>query len=201
MKYDLHVHTSRYSLCAVSSPEAVCRTAIRRGLTGIALTEHDVWWPAAEYEELRRAFPELVIFNGAEYAVPEGHFLVFLPDPGDRLPLFPDLPSLASEVRRWGGVLIWAHPFRYDRNPPHWLSQVLPDAMELASTNMSAAVQAMARHTAAQWQIPALRNSDAHRADSIGVYYNEIPALLEDNCGLVSYLKTASPFHIQEDSF
>lgn len=193
MKYDLHVHTSRYSACAISSPEAVCRTAIKQGLTGIALTEHDVWWPAAEYEELRRAFPELSIFNGVEYAVPEGHFLVFLPDAKDCLPFFPDLLRLGAEARRRGGVLIWAHPFRYDRNPPVWLARLCPDAMELASTNMSSAVQALARQIAAKWRIPGLTNSDAHQAASVGRYFNEIPVLLRDNRDLVGYLKSTGP--------
>jgi|UniRef100_A0A7C3SI80 predicted metal-dependent phosphoesterase TrpH len=189
MKYDLHVHTSRYSSCAVSPPEAVCRTAIKKGLTGIALTEHDVWWPTSEYEELRRLFPELTIFSGAECAVPEGHFLVFLPDPDCRLPRLPDLPGLATEVHRQGGILIWAHPFRYDRIPPRWLVRVRPDALELASLNMSSAVQAMARKTAARWRIPALRNSDAHRAEDVGKYYNEIPAALKNNGDLIEYVK------------
>lgn len=193
MKYDLHVHTSRYSACAVSSPEAVCQTAIQRGLTGIALTEHDVWWPATEYEELRRAFPELAIFNGVEYAVSEGHFLVFLPDARDRLPSFPNLLSLAAGVRRRGGVLIWAHPFRYDRTSPAWLVHLRPDAMELASTNMSPLVQTMAGKTAAKWRIPGLRNSDAHQAASVGRYFTEIPVLLRDNRDLVGYLKASGP--------
>ncbi len=186
MKYDLHVHTSRYSPCAVSSPEAVCRTAIRRGLAGLALTEHDIWWPVAEYQELRRDFPELAIFHGVEYAVPEGHFLVFLPDPAQELPHLNGLASLVPAVRRQGGVFIWAHPFRYSRTPPDWLPRLCPDAMELSSSNMSAAVQSLAR------QIPGLHNSDAHHAASLGLFYNDIQVKLTDNRGLVDHLKAVS---------
>jgi predicted metal-dependent phosphoesterase TrpH len=190
MKYDLHVHTSRYSECAVSSPEAMCRTAIQRGLAGIALTEHDMWWPAAEYEDLRRRFPELTIFQGVEYAVPEGHFLVFLPDPLDDLPYQRDLESLNAAVRRAGGVLIWAHPFRYDRTIPVWLPRLRPDAMELASSNMPSRVQSLARQVAEQWRIPALQNSDAHEARWLGSYCNDIPVKLKSNRDLVDYMKT-----------
>lgn len=192
MKYDLHVHTSRYSPCAVSSPEAVCLAAIQRGLKGIALTEHEVWWPAAEYEELRRQFPQLTIFLGVEYAVPEGHFLVFLPNPGHHLPYLNDLQSLLTQVRRQDGVFIWAHPFRYDRTQPTWLPHIRPDAMEVASSNMPHAVQSLARQVAEQWRIPALQNSDAHQVRSMGRFYNEIPVSLKSNHDLVAYLKTCS---------
>lgn len=189
MQYDLHVHTSRYSECALSSPEAMCRTAIKQGLKGIALTEHDVWWPVGEYEDLRRRFPELTIFHGVEYAVPEGHFLVFLPDSGQVLPYGLDLLDLAAQVRRHGGVLIWAHPFRYDRTPPPWLPRVRLDAMEVASTNMSRAVQSLARQVAENWQIPPLENSDAHHTASLGAYYNDLPRKLKSNLDLVDFVK------------
>ena len=189
MKYDLHVHTARYSPCALSSPDVVCRAAVDQGLTGIALTEHDLWWPVSEYDKLRRRYPGLTIFHGVEYAVPEGHFLVFLPDPEQELPLLKDLANLVPAVRRYGGVLIWAHPFRYKRTPVGWLSRIRPGAMELASSNMTAAVQSLARETAAQWQIPGLHNSDAHHIGSLGRFYNDLPVKLEDNRDLVDYLK------------
>ncbi|MBW1991935.1 MAG: PHP domain-containing protein [Deltaproteobacteria bacterium] len=190
MKYDFHVHTSRYSPCAVSSPEAMCREALRRGLNGIALTEHDILWPWAEYQELCRGFPELAIFLGLEYAVPEGHFLVFLPDPGKGLPYVSDLAGLRAAVCRLGGVLVWAHPFRYHRTQPPWLARIHLDAMEVASTNMSPPVQAIARQTAARWHIPTLVNSDAHHTRSLGTYYNDIPLKLRHNRDLVDFVKS-----------
>lgn len=189
MKYDLHVHTSRYSECALSSPEAMCRTAIKRGLKGIALTEHDVWWPRAEYEDLRRRFPELTIFHGVEYAVPEGHFLVFLPDPRQDLPYGLNLLDLAAQVSRHGGILIWAHPFRYDRSRPDWLLHIRLDALEVASTNMNRAVRAMARETARHWHIPEITNSDAHHTGGLGAYYNDLPLKLKSNHDLVDFVK------------
>jgi hypothetical protein len=158
-------------------------------LTGFALTEHDIWWPLSEYEELKGFFPELVIFHGVEYAVSEGHFLVFLPDPAQNLPHLSGLASLATHVRRHGGVIIWAHPFRYTRTPPNWLPRLCPDAMELSSSNMSSAVQSLARELAAKWQIPGFHNSDAHHAASLGLFYNDIEVKLTDNRALVDYIK------------
>jgi predicted metal-dependent phosphoesterase TrpH len=189
MQYDLHVHTSRYSECALSSPDAMCRTAIRQGLHGIALTEHDFWWPPIEYDQLQRRFPELTILHGVEYAVFEGHFLVFLPDPAHVLPYGLDLLGLAAQVRRHGGILIWAHPFRYERTPPDWLSQVRLDALEVASTNMNPAVQAMARKAAHHWRIPTVTNSDAHHTGSVGAYYNDFPVKCTSNRDLINVVR------------
>ena len=40
MKYDLHAH-SKYSPDSVLEPERIVKTAIKRGLSGIAVTDHD----------------------------------------------------------------------------------------------------------------------------------------------------------------
>jgi predicted metal-dependent phosphoesterase TrpH len=167
----------------------MCRTAIRQGLQGIALTEHDFWWPAAEFDQLRRRFPELIILHGVEYAVFEGHFLIFLPDPHHVLPYGLDLLDLAAQVRRHGGILIWAHPFRYERSRPDWLQHIRLDALEVASTNMNQAVQAMAGDAARHWRIPTLTNSDAHHTGSVGAYYNDFPVKCTSNRDLITVIR------------
>ena len=40
MKYDLHVH-SKYSSDGFVEPEKIVKTAEKRGLAGIAITDHD----------------------------------------------------------------------------------------------------------------------------------------------------------------
>lgn len=190
MKYDLHVHTSRYSACAVSSPEAMCQAALNRGLQGIALTEHDCWWPLAEVKQLRRQFPLLTILRGVEYSLPEGHFLVFLadPEPAD-FPTADDLFELLAQVHRRQGLVIWAHPFRYDKSLPAWLSAARLDGMEVASNNMNGSAQALARKVAREQHLPMFHNSDAHHADGLGAYYNDLPVRLKNTRDLVSYFR------------
>ena len=88
MLYDFHIHTREYSDCSISSAEEMCLKAVEAGLSGIALTEHDVWWPLTDIQELQHRFPQLTIMRGIEYSCPEGHFLVFLPDPGNGKPFW-----------------------------------------------------------------------------------------------------------------
>ena len=189
--YDLHVHTSNYSPCGCSSAEDMCRRAISCGLTGIALTEHDLWWPEGEFYELQAKFPDLIIFRGVEYACLDDHFLVILPEPKSGANLrFREISELISRVHDLGGILIWAHPFRYDRRIPEWLGDANLDGMEVDSNNMDNRAKYLALEVAGDRGYKVFQNSDAHFVDTLGSYYNEFPVLLEDEKKLVSHIKS-----------
>lgn len=111
MRVDLHVH-SHFSPDAISSPRAICRAALRRGLDGIALTDHGT---TAGWEAMREAAGSagLLFIPGEERTVVEGGRIV-----GEVLCLFLcepvracDLLGILSEVQQQGGLLVAAHPF------------------------------------------------------------------------------------------
>ena len=188
--YDLHVHTINYSPCGCSSADEMCRRALSCGLTGIALTEHDLWWPEDEFCELQAEFPDLIIIRGVEYACLDDHFLVFLPEPnsGENL-RFRDISELISRVHDLGGIIIWSHPFRYDRRIPEWLRDAKLDGMEVDSNNMDDRAKCLALEVARDRGYKVFQNSDAHFVDTLGSYYNEFPVLLEDVNKLISHIK------------
>jgi predicted metal-dependent phosphoesterase TrpH len=191
MRYDFHVHTSRYSPCSQSTAEAVCRRAVEVGLTGIALTEHDAWWPAAELSQLRARFPSLAIFPGIEHACSEGHFLIFLPDASreDHAVVPRSISDLAAWVHALGGFVIWAHPFRFGRTWfPLWVDRVELDGIEVASSNMDGRSRRLAAEVADRKGWRALQNSDAHHADILGQFGNTILDLLRTNADLIRHL-------------
>jgi predicted metal-dependent phosphoesterase TrpH len=128
----------------------MCQRAVEAGLAGIALTEHDVWWPLTDIQELQHKFPQLTILRGIEYTCPEGHFLVFLPNPENgEIPGWCSVLDLIPLVHNYGGIVIWAHPFRFSSKWPKWLKHVRPDGMEVASSNMHRQAEAKARKVAA----------------------------------------------------
>jgi predicted metal-dependent phosphoesterase TrpH len=168
----------------------MCLKAVEAGLAGIALTEHDVWWPAAELKRLQERFSELIILRGIEYSCPEGHFLVFLPDPENaKLPAWCSVLKLISTVHYHGGVVIWAHPFRFKKSRPIWLDRVRPDGMEVASSNMDQLAQTMARQVAAAEGIVMFRNSDAHHASILGRYANKLNTSLTCVQDFISHVR------------
>src|SRR5690349_11334219 len=77
MKFDLHMHTRRYSPDSDIDPFALVRRAQAIGLDGIVITEHDRLWPEAELEELRQAAPGLVVLGGVEVSGRNGDLLCY----------------------------------------------------------------------------------------------------------------------------
>ncbi len=188
--YDLHVHSNNYSPCGRSSADEMCRKAISSGLTGIALTEHDLWWPEGEFRKLQAKFPDLIIFRGVEYACLDDHFLVFLPEPNYGVALrFSNILELISRVHDLEGIVIWAHPFRYDRSIPEWLQDANLDGIEVDSNNMDITAKGLALEVARDRGYKIFQNSDAHIVDTLGRYYNDIPVLLKNVKKLIRYIK------------
>src|SRR2546423_15273689 len=64
VKFDLHMHTRRYSPDSEIDPFDLVRRAREVGLDGIVITEHDRLWPEDELEELRKAASGLVVLGG-----------------------------------------------------------------------------------------------------------------------------------------
>jgi predicted metal-dependent phosphoesterase TrpH len=193
MLYDFHIHTREYSDCSISSAEEMCQRAVDSGLAGIALTEHDLWWPLADIQKLQQRFPTLTIIRGMEYSCPEGHFLVFLPEPENgSLPGYRSVVDLIPLVHRHGGIVIWAHPFRSDKARPSWLKHVRPDGMEVASSNMHRRAEAKARKVAAQRGILTFRNSDAHHANLIGEHRNNLESPVTCVEEFITYVRQRS---------
>ncbi len=194
MLYDFHIHTREYSDCSISSAEEMCQRAADSGLAGIALTEHDFWRPPSEIQELQQKFPELTIMRGMEHSCPEGHFLVFLPNPENGvIPGWCSVLDLIPLVHNYGGIVIWAHPFRFSPKRPNWLNHVQPDGMEVASSNMHRQAEAKARKFAAQRGILTFSNSDAHDAFIVGRYGNELDIQLTNVEDFITYVRKRRP--------
>lgn len=194
MLYDFHVHTREFSACSISSAVEMCTRAVEAKLAGIALTEHDVWWPQADIQKLQDTFPGLTIIRGMEYSCPEGHFLVFLPNPENgNLPAWCSVLDLIPLVRKHGGIVIWAHPFRFKATKPTWLARAQPDGMEVASSNMHPQAETLARKVAAEKGIMTFCNSDAHHANLIGSYGNKLDRPLSCVEDFIIYVRNWVP--------
>src|SRR5262245_25678074 len=113
MKFDLHMHTTRYSPDSSMDPLALCRRALKIGLEGVVITEHDWLWTEEELDVLRELHPGLVILAGVEVSAWEGHFLAY----GVKNPFAVGrgigVAELCREVHGQGGAVVAAHPFRW----------------------------------------------------------------------------------------
>jgi hypothetical protein len=123
MKFDLHVHSAR-SYDSFSSAEAIVRVARRRGLAGIAVTDHGL----TSSDDLVRAAGEsgLWLIKGNEVQTEIGDILgLFLKGSIKQS----KAAAVIDEIHDQGGIAVLAHPFKYRGNYPLPLLEKL-DAVE-----------------------------------------------------------------------
>lgn len=192
---DLHVHTSA-SFDSIASPESIVRAAAERGLTHLAITDHDrIEGAIAAREIARTAAPELTVIVGQEVKTRDGDIIgVFL----DR-----DVPSdlppaeAIAEIRSQGGLVGIPHPFDRFRGSlldEELLASLAPlvDWVEthnarimVGNGNEQAAAFALAH------DLPGVAVSDAHSAMEIGVAYVALDGDPSSAAGLLAALRSA----------
>jgi predicted metal-dependent phosphoesterase TrpH len=192
MKFDLHMHTRRYSPDSEIDPLDLVRRAREIGLDGIVITEHDRLWPEEELEELRRAAPGLVVLGGVEVSGRNGDLLCY--GVRDLANLRRGMPwgELCREVARQGGAAVAAHPYRWAQDFDRLIAEERPDltGLEMMSNNMDPAVR---RRAAAFLDghpgYATLGNSDAHEVDVVGVCYTEFDVDIRTAADLVRAIR------------
>ena len=161
MILDLHVH-SCFSYDSLAKPAEIIRAARRKGLNGIAVTDHDTI--AGGLEVLQASDGQLVVIVGAEICT----------DAGDIIGLFlrEEIESrhgldVVDEIHRQGGIAVLPHPFK-----AHYLSPELIEAIDVIEAfnarcnpeeNRKAANLALLHHK------PIVTGSDAHTCREIGM--------------------------------
>jgi predicted metal-dependent phosphoesterase TrpH len=175
MKFDHHLHTSRHSPDSEIDPLDLVERARALGLDGVVITEHDFQWDPAELSELAARAAPLWVFSGAEVSAREGHFLVYgLPTLEEVSPGV-ELVELLRVVRRHGGAIVAAHPFRWDQPFDAIVAEHGPvfDAVELVSKNISAGMRARTEALLQTYPMGTTGSSDAHELATIGCYFTE----------------------------
>jgi predicted metal-dependent phosphoesterase TrpH len=192
MKFDLHMHTARHSPDAESDPFELVEAAIKAGLDGIVITEHDFLWPEDELEELRAAAPGLVILAGVEVTGRGGDVLCYGVTDALALPRGIAWPELCREVHRQGGACVAAHPNRWDQPFERLLKEQAPelDGIEVMSNNMDAGLRARAaKLLVSHPHLAQLGNSDSHSPHTVGCCYTDFDADIRTSADLVAAIR------------
>lgn len=173
MKFDLHVHSS-FSPDAIGSPAAICRAALRKGLHGFALTDHDT---TDGWERVGRAAETagLLFIPGVERKVSVQGRVV-----GEVLCLFlrrpvrsDDLEAVLAETAEQDGLAVAAHPFDR-RRPALGRSGAFAKYMDRLSLEVlngraySGRGNQEAAACAAEHALPTTAGSDAHTPFEVG---------------------------------
>ena len=114
LKYDLHMHT-HYSKCSNMKPEILLKTAKKRGLNGIAVTDHYTLEGALKVKKLNKD-KDFDVIVGDEISTADGDVLAYyLHKPIKSTGFF----GVVEEVKKQNGLIVIPHPFRTSINPHH----------------------------------------------------------------------------------
>ena len=192
---DLHTH-SRASFDSLASPEALLRTAAQRGLTHLAITDHDRIDAALEARSIAAAGATPVhVIVGEEIKTADGDLVALFLE--EAVPPGLSADETIAEVRAQGGLVGIPHPF--DRYRGSLLNDArmerlvgLVDWVEahnarvmLGNGNQKAAELAHAHGR------PGIAVSDAHSSFEVGVAYTALDTDPSTAAGLLAALPTA----------
>jgi histidinol phosphatase-like PHP family hydrolase len=190
VKIDLHVHASERSGCSTAGEEELIRAAIGYGLDGLAFTDHHRLVDPERLEQLNRRYAPFRVFGGIEISLVEGEDVLVhgVADPSLEAKDW-TYPELLRLVRSRDGFLTLAHPFRFSDAISIEIERFPPDAIESRSVHIDSRQAAMISTTRGRLALPALFNSDAHRVEDVGLYYNELERKVQTSEELVEELR------------
>jgi hypothetical protein len=171
---DLHCHTSS-SFDSLADPAAVARAAAARGLTHLAVTDHDRIDGALRARDA--APPELTVIVGEEIKTADGDVLgIFLSR--EIQPGLSATETIAA-IREQGGLVGIPHPFDglrgFGRKNGTTLEAIAGSVDWIESYN-ARVVGGNANQRAAEFALerglPGLGASDSHTVMEVGVAYN-----------------------------
>jgi predicted metal-dependent phosphoesterase TrpH len=177
---DLHCHTSA-SFDSLASPDAVVRAAAKRGLTHLAITDHDTIAGALRARDA--APPELTVIIGEEIKTSDGDlvavFVRELVKPGR------SATETIAAIRQQGGLVGVPHPFDrlrgYGRRSGAQVAQIagLVDWVEVYNARVvNLPGRPDANEEAGQFArdhgLPGVVASDSHTVMEVGVAYNAV---------------------------
>lgn len=180
MKIDFHTH-SYYSRDGISSPENLIKAALKNGLDGIALTDHNTakgWKKAAAAAKKLNA----VLILGEEILIEEngnsvGEILAyFLKE--EINPKGKSIEEIVKEIHKQGGIAIIAHPFNW-RKPIFGLEKYknLVDGIEVFNArSQTKRGNGRASSFAKENNLVRTAGSDAHSSFEVGSAYIEANA-------------------------
>lgn len=174
MKVDMHIHTI-YSGDSICKPESVIKEAKRRGIDGIAVTDHnktDAWIKMLN----EGAAKGIVVILGEEIEVKQNGKVVgevlgyFLTEEVKR----GEIDEVLDEIARQGGIAALPHPFCFWRGMKADIKEVAKrvDAVEVINSRMYLNFQnRKALELARKYKLAEIGGSDAHSCWEVGNAY------------------------------
>lgn len=162
LKLDLHLHTNSSPDCGMILSKII-RIAKKRGLGGIAITDHDSF---EEFSKTINNSKEVLVIRGMEIKTEIGDVLALFLKEEIKSRGFKEV---SKEVKKQGGILIVPHPA-----VGHILTEDVlknADAIEIFNSRLNESANKFAEDLAKKIKKPGIASSDAHTYWEIGSSY------------------------------
>ncbi len=174
LKIDVHVHT-HYSYDSLITPEELVYYAKKRGLDGVAITDHDRIDGALKIAKET----DLSVIPGIEVSSIKGHIIGL--NVQEQIPRRLTVEETVDKIHEAGGIAIASHPITFFKESlgEHITSSF--DAVEVINASAIPFGYAVKHNQklASKLGITRVAGSDAHYAPEIGCAYTIIDAKLE----------------------
>jgi len=158
--FDFHIH-SKFSYDSLLNPKRIVRIAEKRGLDGIAITDHDTIKGALEASKLNKS---IYIVIGSEIKTEIGDIIgLFLKEEITSK----NFDEVVDEIKRQDGLVVLPHPYKKNQDIPNGILRKV-DLVETLNGRLSQELNHKAQILAKNNGMPIIGGSDAHISKSIG---------------------------------
>lgn len=179
-RFDLHTHT-RCSFDSTTSPRQLVKAAVRRGLTGLAITDHDSVDCIMQTRHV--AGDELTVIPGIEHKTRQGDLIgLFVWE----RPVARSMVEAAEQIKEMDGLVVLPHPTSYFRGKIHSSHEMelikKVDAIETFNArSIFRDINRRAERLAAKFSKTRVGGSDAHTTKEVGRGYTVFACREEDD--------------------
>jgi predicted metal-dependent phosphoesterase TrpH len=167
MKFDLHAHSKYSPKCGYMEPKIIARLARKKGLDGIAITDHNTIKGALKTREY--ADKDLTVITGSEVMTSRGEVIgLFLSDDIHAT----DFIGVVEEIHDQNGIAIVPHPFDTLRKSALWPTandvRYLDGVEGFNGRNVYQKSNVDAIEFGKEYKLAITAGSDAHFSNEVG---------------------------------
>ena len=162
MKIDLHIH-SKYSKDSMLEPAKIIKIAKKKGLGGVAVTDHNTIKGGVEALKINKD-KDFQVIVGAEIKTEYGDVIGMFLNEEIKSQIF---MQVVEEIRDQDGLVVLAHPFRKGITFPTDLLKYV-DLIEGFNARSRKSLNGKAKELARSYRMPTTAGSDAHLGFEIG---------------------------------
>jgi predicted metal-dependent phosphoesterase TrpH len=172
MKIDCHCHTvySKHFLWgydALDTPLEMVKAAIKRGIDGIAITDHNTVKGGLVAKKVAKRFKNFTVIVGSEIRTIEGEIIAL--DLKDNVPTKLTIEETVEKIHELGGIAVAPHPFgNYIFRRCSGKKSLMADAIEVYNSTLTKGQNKKALALAALFKKSMTAGSDSHSSREVG---------------------------------